>query len=143
MVEETMERKIRILMGKPGLDCHDRACVVLCQAFRDAGMEVIYTGPYQTPESIAETAVEEDVDIVALSLLDGRHMSHFPRLVELLKKRNAEDICIVSGGRIPEKDKPLLEKIGITGNFGAGTPLDLIVEHINERVRRKREKEKQ
>ncbi len=138
MIENTTGRKIRILVGKPGLDCHDRACVVLCQAFRDAGMEVIYTGPYQPPERIAETAIEEDVDVIALSLLDGRHMTHFPRQMEVLKERNAADICVVGGGRIPEKDKPLLEKMGITGNYGAGTPLNVIVDHIIERVKKER-----
>jgi len=135
------KKSIRVLVAKPGLDGHDRGALVLCQVLRDAGMEVIYSGLYQTPESIAKTAIAEDVDVVALSLLDNTHMSSFPRIVKLLKEEKADDVCIVGGGTIPEEDKPELEKIGISGNFGPGTPTKVIVNHIIERVE-KREKSK-
>jgi methylmalonyl-CoA mutase C-terminal domain/subunit len=131
-------RKIRILVAKPGLDGHDRGALVLARAFRDAGMEVIYSGLLPTPEQVAQIAVDEDVDVVALSLLNGAHMTAFPKVVEFLKKKGGKDIVVVGGGIIPEKDKPKLERLGISGNFGPGTSLREIIEHIVERVRRER-----
>lgn len=135
---EVAERKIRILVAKPGLDGHDRGVLVLARAFRDAGMEVIYTGLLPTPEDVAQMAIDEDVDIVAMSLLNGAHMTAFPRVAQILKKKGAEDILLVGGGIIPEEDKRLLEKEGITGNFGPGTQLKTIIDHIVKRVRKER-----
>ena len=132
------ERKIRILVAKPGLDGHDRGVLVLSRAFRDAGMEVIYSGLLPSPEQVAQTAVDEDVDVVALSLLNGAHMTAFPKVKRLLEKMGGGDIVVVGGGIIPEEDKPKLLKLGITGLYGPGSSLDDIVEHIKERVRRER-----
>ncbi len=132
------DRKIRILVAKPGLDGHDRGALVLCRAFRDAGMEVIYTGFLATPEQVAQMAIDEDVDVVAMSLLNGAHMTAFPRVGKLLKEKGATDILLVGGGIIPDEDKPLLEKQGITGNYGPGTPLKTIIDHITGRVHRER-----
>ena len=132
------ERKIRILVAKPGLDGHDRGALILCRAFRDAGMEVIYSGLLPTPEQVAQMAVDEDVDVVALSLLNGAHMTAFPRVVQFLKKKGGQGICVVGGGIIPDRDKPKLERMGITGNFGPGTSLKEIIEHIVERVKKER-----
>lgn len=132
-------KKIRVLVAKPGLDGHDRGALVLCQALKEAGMEVIYSGLYQTAENIARTAVAEDVDAIALSLLDGTHMSFFPGVLRFLKEEKADDICIVGGGTIPEEDGQALEEMGISGNFGPGTPTKVIISHIIERVK-KREK---
>ncbi len=127
-------RPIRVLVAKPGLDGHDRGALILVKALRDAGMEVIYTGLFATPEQIAQTAVDEDVDVVALSLLNGAHMTLFPRVVEELRKRGADWVSVVGGGIIPREDAERLEKEwGITGNFGPGTPLEVIVEHIRKR----------
>lgn len=127
-----------MLVAKPGLDAHERGAMVLCQALRDAGMEVIYTGPHQTPETIALMAVQEDVDVVALSLLDGLHMVLFPAVVAQLRENGAGDVCVVGGGTIDQEDKTRLEQIGVTGNYGPGTPLTVIVEHIRSRVTRER-----
>ncbi len=132
------DRKIRILVAKPGLDGHDRGALILCRAFRDAGMEVIYSGLLPTPEQVAQMAVDEDVDVVALSLLNGAHMTAFPKVARFLKKKGGKDICVVGGGIIPDKDKPKLERLGITGNFGPGTSLKEIINHIVERVRSER-----
>ncbi|HEY4673503.1 MAG TPA: cobalamin B12-binding domain-containing protein [Nitrososphaerales archaeon] len=134
----TEQKKIRILVAKPGLDGHDRGALVLCRAFRDAGMEVIYSGLLPTPEQVVQMAIDEDVDVVALSLLNGAHMTAFPRVAELLKEKGAGDIIIVGGGIIPPEDRKKLEKFGITGNFGPGTSLKDIVEHIENRVRKER-----
>lgn len=135
-------RRIRILVAKPGLDGHDRGALVLIRAFRDAGMEVIYTGLFATPEQIAQTAVDEDVDVVALSHLNAAHMTLFPKVVEELKKRGGENIIVVGGGIIPPEDARILEeKYGITGNFGPGTPIKTIIDHIVERVRKERWKQ--
>lgn len=130
-------KKIRVLVAKPGLDGHDRGALVLCQALKEAGMEVIYSGLYQTAENIARTAVAEDVDVVALSLLDGTHMSFFPGVLRLLEEEKADDICIVGGGTIPEEDRQALEGMGISGNFGPGTPTKVIISHIIERVKKR------
>lgn len=132
--------KIKILVAKLGLDGHDRGALVLCQAFRDAGMEVIYSGLFATPTRIAKIVEDEDVDAVALSLLNGAHLTLFPRVVKELKKKGIRDVLIVGGGVIPEDDKKPLEKAGITGNFGPGTTLSTIVNHISKNVRKLRRK---
>ena len=120
------------------LDGHDRGALVLCRAFRDAGMEVIYAGLLATPEQVAQMAVDEDVDVVAMSLLNGAHLTAFPKVANLLRQKSASDIVLVGGGIIPEEDKLLLEKERITGNFGPGTPLSEIINHIVERVKKER-----
>jgi methylmalonyl-CoA mutase C-terminal domain/subunit len=137
----TSQRKIRILVAKPGLDGHDRGVLVLARAFRDAGMEVIYSGLLPSPEQVAQMAVDEDVDVVALSLLNGAHMTAFPKVKKILEKMGAKDIIVVGGGIIPEEDKAKLLKLGITGLFGPGSSLDDIVEHVRGRVRKERWRE--
>jgi methylmalonyl-CoA mutase, C-terminal domain len=132
------DRKIRILVAKPGLDGHDRGILVLARAFRDAGMEVIYTGLLPSAEEVAQMAIDEDVDVVALSLLNGAHMTAFPKVKRLLEKKGGKDILVVGGGIIPEEDKPKLRKMGITGLFGPGSSLKEIVDHVNERVKKER-----
>jgi len=122
-----MSKKIRVLIAKPGLDGHDRGAKVVARALRDAGMEVIYTGLRQTPEDIVEAAIQEDVDAIGLSSLSGAHMTLFPAVVQLLRKRKAGDIIVVAGGIIPEEDVPKLKKAGIRMVFGPGTPLGEIV----------------
>ena len=134
------ERRIRILVAKPGLDGHDRGVLVLARAFRDAGMEVIYSGLLPSPEQVAQTAIDEDVDVVALSLLNGAHMTAFPKVKRLLEKRGGKQILVVGGGIIPEEDKPRLQKMGITGLYGPGSSLDEIIEHIRGRVKKERRK---
>ena len=129
-------KKIRILVSKPGLDAHDRGVLVLCKALRDAGMEVIYTGLLPTPEEVVQMAIDEDVDIVALSLHNGAHLTIFPLVKKLLKEKNATDIKVIGGGIIPEKDKLSLEKQGITGNFGPGTSMEKIIDHINKFIKK-------
>lgn len=136
--QEKEERPIRILVAKLGLDGHDRGALVLARAFRDAGMEVIYSGLFCTPEQVAKMAIDEDVDVVAMSLLNGAHLTLFPRVAKLLREKGRDDIILLGGGIIPEQDKPLLEKEGILGNFGPGTPLSRIIEFIREEVRKKR-----
>ena len=135
---EKAARKIRILVAKPGLDGHDRGILVLARTFRDAGMEVIYSGLLPTPEEVAQMAVDEDVDVVALSLLNGAHLTAFPRVKKALEKRGGRDIIVVGGGIIPHEDKPKLLKLGITGLYGPGTPMDEIIDHIRTRVRKER-----
>lgn len=126
--------RIRILVAKPGLDGHDRGALILCRAFRDAGMEVIYTGFLATPEQVAQMAIDEDVDVVAMSLLNGAHMTAFPKVAKLIREKGGDDILLVGGGIIPDDDKPRLEKLGITGNYGPGTPLKTIIEHVENIV---------
>ncbi|MEM0075611.1 MAG: cobalamin B12-binding domain-containing protein [Nitrososphaerota archaeon] len=135
---KSRNRKIRILVAKPGLDGHDRGALVLCRAFRDAGMEVIYAGLLPTPEQVARMAIDEDVDVVALSLLNGAHMTAFPRVKKMLEEYGGKDILVVGGGIIPDDDRVKLEKLGITGNYGPGTPLKTIIKHITDRVMRER-----
>jgi methylmalonyl-CoA mutase, C-terminal domain len=132
------KRKIRILVAKPGLDGHDRGVLVLARAFRDAGMEVIYIGLLPTPEEVARMAVDEDVDVVALSLLNGAHMTAFPQVKRLLDKYGGKDIIVTGGGIIPDEDKPKLLKLGISGLYGPGTSLEEIIAHIKGRVRKER-----
>lgn len=125
-------RPLRILVAKPGLDGHDRGAKVMARAFRDAGMEVIYTGLFQTPEMIANAALQEDVDAVGLSILSGAHMTLFPAIVEALTKVGREDALVVAGGTIPEEDIPAIEAMGISKVFGPGTPLQVAVQYIQE-----------
>ena len=134
MKQQTTSRKIKILVAKLGLDGHDRGALVLCRGFRDAGMEVIYSGLFATPGRVAQIAEDEDVDAVALSLLNGAHGTLFPRVVKELKKKGINDVLVVGGGTIPEDDKKLLEKSGVTGNFGPGTSLDDVISHIRKGV---------
>ena len=131
-------KKIRILVAKPGLDGHDRGVLVLARAFRDAGMEVIYSGLLPTPEQVAQMAVDEDVDVVALSLLNGAHMTAFPKVKKLIQEKGGRDIVVIGGGIIPNEDKAKLLKLGITGLYGPGTSLEEIIDHINQRVDAKR-----
>ena len=127
-----MERNIRVLVGKPGLDGHDRGAKVVAAALRDAGMEVIYSGLHQTPEALANMAVQEDVDVVALSILSGAHMPLFGRIVELLRAKGVEDVLITGGGIIPEADMQKLAGQGVGRLFGPGTTTSEIVEYIRE-----------
>lgn len=127
---------IRILIAKPGLDGHDRGAKVVSRALRDAGCEVIYSGLHQTPEQIVETAIQEDVDGVGLSVLSGAHMTLFPRIVELLEQREAEDVVVFGGGIIPEEDIPALEAAGLSMIFTPGTPLSDITDWVNDRFRK-------
>ncbi|HSG27076.1 MAG TPA: cobalamin B12-binding domain-containing protein [Candidatus Krumholzibacterium sp.] len=129
-----MSRKIRVLVAKPGLDGHDRGAKVVANALKDAGMEIIYTGLHQTPEMIAESAVQEDVDFVGLSILSGAHMTMFPRVMELLRERGAEHITVFGGGIVPEEDVSRLEEIGVARIFGPGTDTGDIVRFIKEKV---------
>jgi len=126
------ERKIRILVAKPGLDGHDRGAKVIASAFRDAGFEVIYTGLHQTPEMIVSAAVQEDVDVVAMSVLSGAHMTLFPRVQELLAEAGAEDVLITGGGIIGEEDMRALQSRGIGRLFGPGTPTGEAIAYIKE-----------
>jgi methylmalonyl-CoA mutase C-terminal domain/subunit len=127
-------RKIRVLIAKPGLDSHDRGAKVVARALRDAGMEVIYTGLRQTPEQIAETALQEDVDVIGLSILSGAHKALFPRIMELLKQKGLTDVMVFAGGIIPEEDIPELKKLGIKRIFGPGTPTETIIHFMLENV---------
>jgi len=126
------DRKIRVLVAKPGLDGHDRGAKVIAAALQDAGMEVIYTGLHQTPEMIAATALQEDVDVVALSILSGAHMTLFPRVRDLLVKQGMADVLITGGGIIPEDDMTALAEKGIGRLFGPGTPTSEAVDYIRE-----------
>ncbi len=129
-----MERKIRILMAKPGLDGHDRGIKVLAAAYRDAGMEVIYLGLRQTPEMIVSAALQEDVDVVALSILSGAHMTIFPRVKSLMDEKGLHDVLLTGGGIIPEKDMVTLSSKGVGKLFGPGTPVQETVDYINDWV---------
>ena len=124
---------VRILIAKPGLDGHDRGAKVVSRALRDAGCEVIYSGLHQTPEQIVETAIQEDVDGVGLSVLSGAHMTLFPRVAELLRDRDAEDIVVFGGGIIPDEDIPALHAAGLSMIFTPGTPLSEITDWVNDR----------
>ncbi len=128
------DKKLRIMVAKPGLDGHDRGARVLARCFRDAGFEVIYTGCHQTPEQIAAAAIQEDVDIVGLSCLSGAHRYLFPAVVTLLKDKGADDITVIGGGIIPDQDFKLMYDAGLKAIFTPGTTLDSIVEWINTNV---------
>ena len=128
------EKKIRVLVAKPGLDGHDRGAKVVARALRDAGMEVIYTGLRQTPEMIAEAALQEDVDAVGLSILSGAHMALVPRILELLRRNQQEHVKVFIGGIIPNEDVPQMLKMGVTGVYGPGTITDQIIADIRRAV---------
>jgi methylmalonyl-CoA mutase C-terminal domain/subunit len=129
------ERKIRVLVAKPGLDGHDRGAKVVARALRDAGFEVIYTGLRQTPEQIAEAALQEDVDVVGLSILSGAHMRLFPEIMRLLKAKGMGGVLVIAGGIIPEDDVAPLKKLGIKAIFGPGTPTPEIVKYIRDHIK--------
>ena len=133
--------KIRILVAKPGIDIHDRGALVLTQAFRDAGMEAIYTGLYQSPEMIVSAAIQEDVDGIAVSLLDGQPLYVFSEIMKEIKKKGAEGIFVVGGGCIEDRFKSQLERMGVSGLHGAGTPLNVIVDHVTEKAKAKKSEE--
>jgi methylmalonyl-CoA mutase C-terminal domain/subunit len=128
-------KRIRILVAKPGLDGHDRGARVIARAYRDAGFEVVYTGLHQTPEQIVAAAIQEDVDLIGLSVLSGAHMSLFKRVLELLKANKADDVMVIGGGIIPEEDIPKLKKLGIKEIFLPGTSLDSIVGWVQDNVK--------
>ncbi|OGP84196.1 MAG: methylmalonyl-CoA mutase [Deltaproteobacteria bacterium RBG_13_65_10] len=131
----TQERKLRVLVGKAGLDGHDRGAKIIARAFRDAGFEVIYTGLHQTPEMIVSTAIQEDVDCISISILSGAHNYVFPRIIELLKEKGADDIPVLGGGIIPDDDIPKLNAAGVKAIFGPGTPTTVPIEWIKNHVR--------
>lgn len=128
-------QKIRVLIAKPGLDGHDRGAKIIARALRDAGMEVIYTGLHQTPEMIAEAALQEDVDAVGLSILSGAHMALFPRVMEELRKRGLDDVLVYAGGIIPDADIPAIKAMGVAAVFGPGTPMQEAVRFLRENVK--------
>jgi methylmalonyl-CoA mutase C-terminal domain/subunit len=131
MVEQ---RKIRVLVAKPGLDGHDRGAKVLARALRDAGMEVIYTGIRQTPQMIVEAAIQEDVDAILMSILSGAHMAIFPKVMDLLKGNGVDDVLVMAGGILPDEDLPAIERMGIKGNFGPGTSLNTVIEFVRANI---------
>lgn len=132
------DRKIRVVVAKPGLDGHDRGAKVIARAFRDAGMEVIYTGLRQTPEQIVETAIQEDADAIGISILSGAHEHYFTAIIGLLKEKNASDVIVFGGGVIPEADIPKLLEIGAGAIFGPGTPTTDTIKWLTEAVEKKK-----
>lgn len=134
------EKAIRILIAKPGLDGHDRGAKVIARALRDSGMEVIYTGLRQTPEMIAEAALQEDVDVVGLSILSGAHMTLVPRIREVMNNNDLQDVPLIIGGIIPDEDKPQLKAMGVAGIFGPGTSTEQIAKEIRAIVAEKGER---
>ena len=128
------DKRIRILIAKPGLDGHDRGAKVMARAFRDAGFEVIYTGLFQTPEMIANAALQEDVSVVGLSILSGAHMALFPRIMDELRARGLDDVLVVAGGTIPEEDRPEILALGVSAIFGPGTPMATAIDYVRQRV---------
>jgi methylmalonyl-CoA mutase C-terminal domain/subunit len=134
-----MSQKIRVVIAKPGLDGHDRGAKVIARALRDAGMEVIYTGLRQTPEQIVAAALQEDADVIGLSILSGAHMHICPRVMELLKAKGLTDVLVVIGGIIPDVDIPKLRAMGVTGIFLPGSPMQDIVDFITKNVRSRQE----
>lgn len=128
-------KKVRVLIAKPGLDGHDRGAKVVARALRDAGMEVIYTGLRQTPEQIVETAIQEDVDVIGLSILSGAHTHLFPKIMKILKENDIKDIIVIGGGVIPEEDIPELKKVGIAEIFTPGTDTRDIIKFIKEKIK--------
>ena len=133
---ETAQKKIRVVVAKPGLDGHDRGAKIIARALRDAGMEVIYTGLHQTPEQIVETVIQEDADAVGLSILSGAHMTLVPRIVELLKQQDIDDVVITVGGTIPADDIPELKSLGVAEVFTPGAPTQDIIDFISGAVHR-------
>jgi methylmalonyl-CoA mutase C-terminal domain/subunit len=137
LMESAMsEQKIRVLVAKPGLDGHDRGAKVIARALRDAGMEVIYTGLRQTPEMIVEAALQEDVDVIGLSILSGAHNALIPRVMELLRTEHLDDVLVLVGGIIPDEDVTALKQMGVSGVFGPGTNTQTIVDHITSALKR-------
>lgn len=134
-----MERKIRVLVAKPGLDGHDRGAKVVARAYRDGGMEVIYTGLHQTPESIAQAALEEDVDVVAMSILSGAHLTLIPRVIKLIQEQGVDDVLYLVGGIVPDDDAAVLKEVGVAEVFGPGADLDEIVEYTKNNLRRRKD----
>ncbi|MEW9122384.1 MAG: cobalamin B12-binding domain-containing protein [Thermotaleaceae bacterium] len=132
-----MDRPIRVLVAKPGLDGHDRGAKVIARALRDAGMEVIYTGLRQTPEQIVNATIQEDVDVVAMSILSGAHSTLLPKVVELLKTENVDDVLVIGGGVIPDDDIPFLKEKGVAEIFTPGTPTSTTIDFIRENIKRK------
>jgi len=130
------KKKIRVLAAKPGLDGHDRGIKVVASALMDAGMEVVYTGLRQTPAQIVESAIQEDVDVIAMSILSGAHDYLFPKVMELLKEKKVEDMLVIGGGIIPDEDIPALKDCGITEIFGPGTTCDNIINFVESNVKR-------
>ena len=128
------ERKIRVVVAKPGLDGHDRGAKIIARALRDAGMEVIYTGLHQTPEQIAATVIQEDADAVGLSILSGAHMTLVPKIVEMLRDQGADDVLVTVGGTIPADDIPELKRLGVAEVFTPGAPIDDIVEFLRDGI---------
>jgi methylmalonyl-CoA mutase C-terminal domain/subunit len=137
-----MERKIRILLAKPGLDGHDRGVKVIAAAFRDAGFEVIYTGLRQTAEMIVEAAIQEDVDAIGMSILSGAHMTLFPRVLDLLKQKGADNILLFGGGIIPQEDMEKLEKMGVGKLFTPGATTTETIEYVKTAIGERRKEEK-
>lgn len=137
-MSEKAEGKIRVIIAKPGLDSHDRGAKVVARALRDAGMEVIYTGLRQTPEQIVETALQEDADVLGLSILSGAHATLVPRTMQLLKEKGVEDVLVFAGGIIPQEDVPMLKEAGIKEVFGPGTPTPAIVEFVRKNAPKRR-----
>ena len=135
MNEKKKRRKIRVLVAKPGLDGHDRGARIIARAYRDAGFEVVYTGLHQTPEEVVQAAIQEDVDMIGLSSLAGAHAYLFPRVVELLKQKGADDITVCGGGIFPEEDIAKLKELGIKEIFTPGTPLPEIIKWVEEHVK--------
>ena len=133
-----MERKLRVLVAKLGLDAHDRGAKVVARAYRDAGFEVIYTGIYQRPEAVAEAAIQEDVDVVAISSLAGAHLTLIPQLIQLLREQGADDMLVLAGGVIPFEDVPDLMKAGVAGVFGPGSDLDEIISFTRTQAKQER-----
>jgi methylmalonyl-CoA mutase C-terminal domain/subunit len=129
------EQKIRVLVAKPGLDGHDRGAKVIARALRDAGMEVIYTGLRQTPDMVVNAALQEDVDVIGLSILSGAHNAIIPRVMELAKQNKMDDVLVLVGGIIPDQDIPALKHLGVAAVFQPGTPMDDIVKFIKENVK--------
>jgi len=132
-----VEKKIRILVAKPGLDGHDRGAKVVAQALRDAGMEVIYTGLHQTVDQIISTALQEDVDVIGLSIMSGAHVPICQKLIKKMKEKKIDDVLVVVGGVIPKRDIPLLQRIGISGIFPGGTPFDESIRWIKENIKQR------
>jgi methylmalonyl-CoA mutase C-terminal domain/subunit len=128
------ERRIRVLVAKPGLDGHDRGAKVIARALRDAGMEVIYTGIRQTPAMIVEAAIQEDVDAILMSILSGAHMAIFPKVMDLLRENGVDDVLVMAGGILPDEDIPAIEAMGVKGNFGPGTSLTTIIDFVRANI---------
>ncbi|MCL6642412.1 MAG: cobalamin B12-binding domain-containing protein [Candidatus Bipolaricaulota bacterium] len=136
-----MDRPIKVLMAKAGLDGHDRGVKVVARALRDAGMEVIYTGLHNTPEQVVKAALQEDVDVIGLSILSGAHLTIFRKMTELMRQYGMDDVLLLGGGIIPDEDKPILEQMGVKGLFGPGTSTQEIIDFIRREVEKLRARE--